>query len=148
MRLPRRQFLPLVSAAVAVHAAPRFARAQSYPDRPVRMIVPYAPGGPTDVITRLLAQKLAEHLGRQFFVENVGGGGGNIGMGRAAKAAPDGDPLLIFKPSYVINPTLYYKVPYEFEKDFDPVTLAVATTLVLTVHPSVPQRTVRASDTL
>jgi len=75
---------------MAVHAVPRFARAQTYPDRPVRMIVPYAPGGPTDVITRLLAQKLAEHLGKQFFVENVGGGGGNIGMGRAAKAVPDG----------------------------------------------------------
>ena len=142
MRLPRRQFLHLASAAVAVHAAPRFARAQSYPDRPVRMIVPYAPGGPTDVITRLLAQRLTEHLARQFFVENVGGGGGNIGMGRAAKAAPDGYTLLVVNPSYVINPTLYDKVPYEFEKDFDPVTLAVATTLVLTVHPSVPARTV------
>ncbi|MGZ3360598.1 MAG: Bug family tripartite tricarboxylate transporter substrate binding protein [Xanthobacteraceae bacterium] len=141
MRLPRRQFLHLASAAVVVHMAPEFASAQSYPDRPVRMIVPYAPGGPTDVITRLLAQRLTEHLGKQFFVENVGGGG-NIGMGRAAKAAPDGYTLLVVNPSYVINPTLYDKVPYEFEKDFDPVTLAVATTLVLTVHPSVPARTV------
>ena len=96
---------------MAVHAAPRFARAQTYPDRPVRMIVPYAPGGPTDVITRLLAQKLAEHLGKQFFVENVGGGGGNIGMGRAAKAVPDGYTLLVVNPSYVINPTLYDRVP-------------------------------------
>ena len=138
MRLPRRQFLPLAFAAVAVLAAPRSVRAQGYPDRPVRMIVPYAPGGPTDVITRLLAQRLTEHLARQFFVENVGGGGGNIGMGRAAKAVPDGYTLLVVNPSYVINPTLYDKVPYEFEKDFDPVTLAVATTLVLTVHPSVP----------
>ena len=142
MRLPRRQFLHLAFAAVAVLAAPRSVRAQGYPDRPVRMIVPYAPGGPTDVITRLLAQRLTEHLARQFFVENVGGGGGNIGMGRAAKAAPDGYTLLVVNPSYVINPTLYDKVPYEFEKDFDPVTLAVATTLVLTVHPSVPARTV------
>ena len=142
MRLPRRQFLRLASAAAAVLAAPRSVRAQGYPDRPVRMIVPYAPGGPTDVITRLLAQKLAEHLGKQFFVENVGGGGGNIGMGRAAKAVPDGYTLLVVNPSYVINPTLYDRVPYEFEKDFDPVTLAVATTLVLTVHPSVPVRTV------
>jgi len=142
MRLPPRRFLHLASAAVVVQAAPEFASAQSYPDRPVRMIVPYAPGGPTDVITRLLAQRLTEHLGKQFFVENVGGGGGNIGMGRAAKAAPDGYTLLVVNPSYVINPTLYDKVPYEFEKDFDPVTLAVATTLVLTVHPSVPARTV------
>jgi tripartite-type tricarboxylate transporter receptor subunit TctC len=142
MRIPRRRFLRLAMAGVAVQAAPRMARAQSYPDRPVRMIVPYAPGGPTDVITRLLAQKLSEHVGKQFFVENIGGGGGNIAMGRAAKMAPDGYTLLVVNPSYVINPTLYDKVPYDLHRDFDPVTLAVATTLVLTVHPSVPARTV------
>jgi tripartite-type tricarboxylate transporter receptor subunit TctC len=142
MRIPRRQFLQLAIAAAVGQSAPRMARGQSYPDRPVRMIVPYAPGGPTDVITRLLAQKLSEHVGKQFFVENMGGGGGNIAMGRAAKMAPDGYTLLVVNPSYVINPTLYDKVPYDLHKDFDPVTLAVATTLVLTVHPSVPARTV------
>jgi tripartite-type tricarboxylate transporter receptor subunit TctC len=142
MRLPRRQFVQLAAAAVAAYAAPRVASAQSYPEKPVRMIVPYAPGGPTDVITRLVAQRLTDHVGKQFFVENMGGGGGNIGMGRAAKAAPDGYTALVVNPSYVINPTLYDKVPYEFEKDFDPVTLMVLTTLVLTVHPSVPARTV------
>ena len=105
------------------------------------MIVPYAPGGPTDVITRLVAQRLSDHVGKQFFVENMGGGGGNIGMGRAAKAAPDGYTALVVNPSYVINPTLYDKVPYEFEKDFDPVTLMVLTTLVIAIHPSVPART-------
>jgi tripartite-type tricarboxylate transporter receptor subunit TctC len=141
MRLPRRQFVQLAVAAVAAYAAPRIASAQSYPEKPVRMIVPYAPGGPTDVITRLVAQRLADHVGKQFFVENMGGGGGNIGMGRAAKAAPDGYTVLVVNPSYVINPTLYDKVPYEFEKDFDPVTLMVLTTLVLAVHPSVPART-------
>jgi tripartite-type tricarboxylate transporter receptor subunit TctC len=130
-------------AAVSGVAAPRLARAQSYPDHPVRMIVPYAPGGPTDVITRLLAQKLSEQVGKQFFVENMGGGGGNIAMGRAARMAPDGYTLLMVNPSYVINPTLYDKVPYDLHRDFDPVTLAVATTLVLTVHPSVPARTVK-----
>jgi tripartite-type tricarboxylate transporter receptor subunit TctC len=142
MRLPRRQFVRLATAGVAAHAASRIAWAQSYPEKPVRMIVPYAPGGPTDVITRLVAQRLTDHVGKQFFIENVGGGGGNIGMGRAAKAAPDGYTALVVNPSYVINPTLYDKVPYEFEKDFDPVTLMVLTTLVLTVHPSVPARTV------
>jgi tripartite-type tricarboxylate transporter receptor subunit TctC len=140
VRLPRRRFLHLAAAAVAV--APRIARAQGYPDRPVRMIVPYAPGGPTDVITRLVAQRLSEHVGKQFFVENVGGAGGNIGMGRAAKAPPDGYTALVVNPSYAINPTLYDKVPYEFERDFDPVTLMVTTTLVITVHPSVPAQTV------
>jgi tripartite-type tricarboxylate transporter receptor subunit TctC len=142
MRIARRRFLQLAIAAAVGQSAPRMARGQSYPDRPVRMIVPYAPGGPTDVITRLLAQKLSEHVGKQFFVENMGGGGGNIAMGRAAKMAPDGYTLLVVNPSYVINPTLYDKVPYDLHKDFDPVTLAVATTLVLTVHPSVPARTV------
>jgi tripartite-type tricarboxylate transporter receptor subunit TctC len=142
MRLPRRQFVQLAAAAMAAYAAPRIASAQSYPEKPVRMIVPYAPGGPTDVITRLVAQRLTDHVGKQFFVENMGGGGGNIGMGRAAKAAPDGYTVLVVNPSYVINPTLYDKVPYEFEKDFDPVTLMVLTTLVLAVHPSVPARTV------
>jgi tripartite-type tricarboxylate transporter receptor subunit TctC len=141
MRLPRRQFLQLAAATVA--ATPRVAWAQAYPDRPVRMIVPYAAGGPTDVITRLVAQRLSEHVGKQFFVENVGGGGGNIGMSRGAKSAPDGYTLLVVNPSYVINPTLYDKVPYEFEKDFDPVTLMVATTLVITVHPSVPAQTLK-----
>jgi len=141
MRLPRRQFIELAAAAVAAYAAPRIASAQSYPEKPVRMIVPYAPGGPTDVITRLVAQRLTDHVGKQFFVENVGGGGGNIGMGRAAKAAPDGYTALVVNPSYVINPTLYDKVPYELGKDFDPVTLMVLTTLVLAVHPSVPART-------
>src|ERR1700681_5092736 len=106
MRIPRRRFLRLAMAGVAVQAAPRITRAQNYPDRPVRMIVPYAPGGPTDVITRLLAQKLSDQVGKQFFVENMGGGGGNIAMGRAARMAPDGYTLLVVNPSYVINPTL------------------------------------------
>src|SRR5262245_13728016 len=129
MRLPRRRFLGLAAAAAA--AAPRMSWAQAYPERPVRLVVPYAPGGPTDVFTGLGAQKLSEHVGKQSVVGNAGGGGGNIAMGRVAKAPPDGYTALVVNPSYVINPTLYGKVPYELEKDFDPVTLMVATTLVL-----------------
>ncbi|HEY6993276.1 MAG TPA: tripartite tricarboxylate transporter substrate-binding protein [Xanthobacteraceae bacterium] len=144
MRVPRRQFLHLAAGAVAAHAAPWTAWAQSYPERPVRMIVPYAPGGSTDIVTCLVAQQLTERVGKQFFVENIGGGGGNIGTGRAAKAAPDVYTTLVVNPSYVVNPTLYGKVPYEFEKDFDPVTLMVLTSLVLAVHPSVPAGTVEA----
>jgi tripartite-type tricarboxylate transporter receptor subunit TctC len=143
MTLPRRRFLQLAVGAATLPALSRIASAQTYPDRPVRVVVPYAPGGPTDVITRLLAQKLSEHVGKQFFVENMGGGGGNIAMGRVAKMAPDGYTLLMINPSYVINPTLYDKVPYEFGKDFDLVTLAVATTLVITVHPSVPVQSLK-----
>jgi tripartite-type tricarboxylate transporter receptor subunit TctC len=119
---------------------PRIADAKSYPDRPVRMVVPYAPGGPTDVVTRIIAQYLSDRVGKQFFVENIGGGGGNIAMGRVAKTAPDGYTLLMVNPSYVVNPTLYHETPYRFEKDFDPVSLAVLTTLVIAVHPSVPAR--------
>ena len=126
MTLPRRRFLHLAAGAAALAALSRIVAAQTYPDRPVRVVVPYAPGGPTDVITRLLAQKLSEQLGKQFYVENMGGGGGNIAMGRVARMAPDGYTLLMVNPSYVVNPTLYGKVPYDFDKDFDLVTLAVA----------------------
>src|SRR5712672_671955 len=126
MNFQRRRFLHLAAAAV-LPAASRMAVAQSYPDRPVHVVVPYAPGGPTDGVTRLIAQKLSERSGKQFYVENIGGGGGNIAMGRVAKMAPDGYTLLMVNPSYVVNPTLYRDPPYRFEKDFDTVSLAVLT---------------------
>jgi len=85
MKIARRQLLRLGAIAAALTALSRVAGAQRYPDRPVRVVVPYGPGGPTDVITRLLAQKLSERLGKQFYVENMGGGGGNIAMGRVAR---------------------------------------------------------------
>src|SRR5260221_9439014 len=143
MKFDRRRFLHLAASAAALSAASRVASAQSYPDRPVRVVVPYAPGGPTDVVTRLLAQKISDRTGKQLFVENVGGGGGNIAMGRVARMAPDGYTLLMINPSYVVNPTLYGKVPYEFGKDFDLVSLAALTTLVITIHPAVPAHTLQ-----
>jgi tripartite-type tricarboxylate transporter receptor subunit TctC len=116
--------------------------AQSYPDRPIKLIVPQPPGGGFDTVARILADRMGPLLGQSLIVENRVGAGTLVGTEAAAKAPADGYTLLVVNPSYVINPTLYDKVPYEFEKDFDPVTLAVATTLVLTVHPSVPARTV------
>lgn len=143
MMLFRRRFLKVASAAIVGFAIAPAAWAQNYPDRPVRVIVPYAPGGPTDVIARLISLKLSELVGKQFYIENIPGGGGNIGMGRAVQAKPDGYTILFVAPPYVINPTLHEKVPFDPNKDFDPVTLAVDSAIVLTVHPSVSARSVK-----
>lgn len=124
-------------------AVPLPAFAQQYPSRPVRVIVPFAAGGPNDLAARVVAQGLSEQLGMQFYVENVGGAGGNIGAGQAARAAADGHTIFVASPSYVVNPALYETVPYDFGKSFDAVTLAATAPTVLTVHPSVQARTVR-----
>ena len=119
------------------------AQAQTYPTHAVRAIVAFAPGGVTDTLARLVAQRLSENLGKQFYVDNVAGATGNIGTAQAAKAAPDGYTLLFAFSSYVVNPTLFDKIPYDPDKDFDPVTLAVTSTTVLTVNPMVPAKTVK-----
>jgi tripartite-type tricarboxylate transporter receptor subunit TctC len=142
MMLPRRRFLCLATAA-ALQARSRIARADNYPSRPIRVIVPFAPGGQTDAIGRLLAQKLSAHFGKQYYVENMPGAGGNIGVGRAAQALPDGYTMLVTDISFIVNPSLYTKVPYHPFKDFEPVSLAVTTTQVLTVNPSLPVQTVK-----
>jgi len=143
MKLPRRRVLHLAAGAAALPVVSRIAWSQTYPTRPVRAIVAFAPGGVTDTFARLMAQKLSEHLGKQFYVENITGATGNIGTGQAAKAAPDGYTLLFAFSSYVVNPTLFDKVPYDPYKDFEPVTLAVTSTTVVTVHPSVPAKTIK-----
>jgi tripartite-type tricarboxylate transporter receptor subunit TctC len=122
---------------------PLAALAQTYPTRPVRLIVPFAPAGPTDVFARLLAQKLSTNLGQQFYIENQVGGGGNIGMGNAARAAPDGYTVVFVSTSYIVNPSLHPKIPYDPYKDFAPVTLAAISPNLLSVHPSVPVKDVR-----
>jgi tripartite-type tricarboxylate transporter receptor subunit TctC len=109
----------------------------------VRAVVAFAPGGVTDTFARLMAQRLTEQLGKQIYVENIAGASGNIGTAHAAKAAPDGYTILFAFSSHVVNSTLFARVPYDPIKDFDPVTLAVASTTVLTVNPSVPANTVK-----
>jgi tripartite-type tricarboxylate transporter receptor subunit TctC len=124
-------------AAVLLTVATAAPAAETYPARPVRMIVPFAPGGPTDVISRLIAQKLTEMWAHQVVVDNRAGAGGNIGMGLAASAPPDGYTILVVSSSYVVNPSLYAKIPYDPYKTFVPVTNAAASPNVFTVHPSV-----------
>src|SRR5262249_11467790 len=141
--LRRRQVLHLVAGAAALPAASRGVWAQAYPSRPVRVIVPFAPGGGTDIFARVAAQKLTEHLGQQFYVENIAGAAGNIGTGQAARARPDGYTVLVAYGSFVVNPSLYPKTPYDPQKDFAPVTLAVVAPTVLVVNPAVPARSVK-----
>src|SRR5258708_11190128 len=143
MTFRRRQLLRLAAGAAALAAVPRNATGETYPARPVRVIVPFAPGGPTDVFARLMAQKLSEQMGVQFYVENIAGAGGNIGAGRAAQSTPDGYTILVNGANHVVNPALYQRVPYDPAKDFDPVTLAVTSPPVLTVNPPLPVDTVR-----
>jgi tripartite-type tricarboxylate transporter receptor subunit TctC len=144
MRVTRRQCLCVAGAALAIPTLAGFAWAQqSYPARPVRVIVPFAPGGTVDVFARVTTQKLSDRLGKQFYVENIAGATGNIGTGQAARAVPDGYTLFFAFSSFVVNPSLFAKVPYDPINDFAPITLAVASTHVITVNPSVPANTMR-----
>ena len=140
--LHRRHVLTLGATAVASLASIS-AFGQAYPTRPVRVIVTFAPGGPTDVAARLIAQKLSESLGHQFYVENVAGASGNIGTVQASKAMPDGYTLLVTVNNLIINPPLFGNVTYDPYKDFDPVAMAVGFSSAFAVHPSVPATNVR-----
>jgi tripartite-type tricarboxylate transporter receptor subunit TctC len=119
------------------------AAAQQYPSRPVRIIVGFAPGGPTDVIARIVAQKLTESLGQQVVVDNRAGAGGNIGIGMAANATPDGYTILVVSSALVLNPGLYGKIPYDPEKSFSPITNMAASPNVFIAHPSVPAKSMQ-----
>ena len=133
----------LIGTLLAAAAGAAIAAESAYPSRPVRMIVPFAPAGPTDVIARIVAQKLTEAWSQQVVVDNRAGAGGNIGMGLAAGSAPDGYTILVVSSSFVVNPTLYAKIPYDPYKSFIPVTNAAASPNVFTVHPSVPAKSMQ-----
>jgi tripartite-type tricarboxylate transporter receptor subunit TctC len=133
----------LALAAGVVLAAGAAAGAETYPDRPVKMLVPFAPAGPTDVIARIVADRLSADLGKQFVVENRAGAGGNIGTAAVATAPADGYMLLVASTGLVVNPSLYARVPYDPVKDFAPITVVAVSPNVLTVHPSVPAQSVK-----
>ena len=128
-------------ALFALLCQPHSLQAQAWPARPVKLVVPYPPGGATDFLARIVSQKLAEILKQPVIVENRGGGGSTIGTNFAAKSAPDGYTMLMVAPDLAINPALVAKLPYDSVKDFAPVTQLVWSPFALVVHPSVPANT-------
>src|ERR1043166_5305244 len=133
--------LHLIVASLLLVAGLAPASAQNYPHRPVRVVVGFPAGGPTDVIARLVAQKLSDALGQQFFVENIGGAGGNTASGQVARATADGYTIMAISTGLVVNPSLYAKVPYDPVKDFAPVTLVAVSPNVVVVNPQVSAKT-------
>jgi tripartite-type tricarboxylate transporter receptor subunit TctC len=143
MKLPhRRQFLHLAAGAAALPAVSRLAWAQTYPARPVRIIVPFAPGGSTDITARLMGQWLSERLGQQFITENRPGAGSNIGTEVVVNAPPDGYTLLLVGASSAINMTLYEKLNFNFLRDITSVAGIISIPFIMAVNPFVPAKTV------
>ena len=143
MSLHRRRLLMLSALTATSLGLPRRVRAQSYPTKPVRLIIPFGAGGPTDVFGRLAALKLSDALGQQFFAENIVGASGNIGTLRAAKSPPDGYTMLLVPTNFVVNPALLPSTPYDAVKDFEPITVAVTSPMIISIHPSLPAHTVQ-----
>ena len=140
MRLVRRRFLQLAAGAAALPAVSRIARA--YPTRPVRLIVGFPAGGPTDITARMIAQWLSERFGQQFVVDNRPGAGSNIGTEAVVRAPADGHTLLLLGATNAINATLYEKLNFDFIRDIAPVAGIIRVPLIMEVHPSVPATTV------
>jgi tripartite-type tricarboxylate transporter receptor subunit TctC len=139
--IERRTFITLIGGALMLlHATA--ATAESFPTRPIRLVVPYPAGGGTDIVGRILGQKLHESLGQPIVIDNRGGAGGTIGTALAAKSAHDGYTLLLVPTSHVINPSIYAKLPYDTEKDFAPITMVASAAILMAVHPRVPADTI------
>jgi tripartite-type tricarboxylate transporter receptor subunit TctC len=141
-RWPLASLASAASCAALLLAAAAQAQSPAYPDHPVKIIVPFPAAGPTDVVARLIAQKLSDKWGHQFYIENMSGAGGNLGMGAAARAPADGYTILFVSSSYTVNPSLYAKAPYDPDRDFAPVTKAAGSPNGLFVHPSIPAKSV------
>jgi tripartite-type tricarboxylate transporter receptor subunit TctC len=142
MKLPRRRFLHLAAGAAAVPAVSRIARAQTYPDRPVRLVVAAAAGGPTDIVARIIGQWLSERLGQQFLVENRAGGSNNIGTEAVVRSRADGYTLLVANSVNAINASLFDRLNFNFIRDMVPVASIAVVPNVMEVHPSVPAMSV------
>jgi tripartite-type tricarboxylate transporter receptor subunit TctC len=139
--MKRREFIGLFVGAVMILPATA-AAAESFPTRPIRLVVPYPAGGGTDIVGRMLGQKLHESLAQPIVIDNRGGAGGTIGTALAAKSAPDGYTLLLVPTSHVINPSIYAKLPYDTERDFAPITMVASAAILMAVHPRVPADTI------
>jgi tripartite-type tricarboxylate transporter receptor subunit TctC len=133
----------VIGLAALLIAATSLAQPSTYPNRPAKMVAPFAPGGPVDVVARVLAPKLSEGLGQQFYVENHPGGSGNIGTALVAKAPPDGYTVLVISSTLVVNPSLFAKLGFDTTADLAPVSLVGVSPQVLLVHPSVPAASVK-----
>jgi tripartite-type tricarboxylate transporter receptor subunit TctC len=142
MTIPRRRIVQMAAAAAALAALPRVAKAQSYPARPVRILVATSAGGATDIVARIIGGWLSERLGQPFVVENRPGGGNNIGTEAAVRAPADGYTLFMANTVNAINTTLYQNLSYNFATDMAPVAILMRSPLLMQVHPSVPARTV------
>jgi tripartite-type tricarboxylate transporter receptor subunit TctC len=142
MKLPRRQFLHLAAGAAALPAVSRFAWAQAYPSRPVRLIAPVAPAGATDILARLMGQWLSERLGQSFVIENRPGGGNNIGTEAVVRAPADGYTLLMAATPNAVNATLYDKLSFNFLRDIAPVASVIRAPYVIAVNPTVAAKTI------
>jgi tripartite-type tricarboxylate transporter receptor subunit TctC len=142
MTLPRRRFLHLAASGLALSAMSRFALGQTYPSRPVRWIVPFPPGGGTDILARLIGQWLSHRLGQQFVIDNRPGGASNIGTEAVVHAPPDGYTLLLAASVHTINPSLYDNLNFNFMRDIAPVAGIMRVPNVMVVNPSVPARSV------
>jgi len=142
MKIQRRQFLRLAADAAAVPAISRIASAQTYPTKPVRIIVGFAPAGVADILARLIGQWVSERLGQPFVIENRPGAGGNIGTEAVVRAPPDGYTLLLVGAWDAINATLYDRLNFNFIRDIAPVAGIIRVPQVMEVNPSVPAKTV------
>ena len=143
MNFPAHPLRPGLLLACTMLCAAAMAAEPPYPNRPVRLVVPYAPGGGTDILGRAVASKVSERLGQQIVVDNRAGGGTIVGTDIVAKSAPDGYTMLMNSVAMIINPSLHAKLPFDVQRDFAPVMMVATLPNILVVHPSLPVRTVR-----